>query len=108
MAVAKLADTPSARRDLRKPRRNIISHSKADKAYLFTKGKDPLLIQVINLIEESGYSIAYISEKSGVSGTTIRNWIGGKTMRPQNVTMDFVLRVIGYERRLVKIGSKAS
>lgn len=87
---------------LRLKRPNKISHSAADKAYLFTEGKDPLLIQLINLIDESGFTVNYISEKSGVAAGTIHNWIAGKTKRPQNVTLESVLNAIGYERRVVR------
>lgn len=83
-------------------RPNKISHSATDKAYLFTEGKDPLLLQLINLIDESGFTVNYISEKSGVAAGTIHNWIAGKTRRPQNVTMESVLNAIGYERKVVR------
>lgn len=65
--------------------------------------KDPVLIQVINLVEESPMTLAAIANKSGVAESTIRNWIGGHTRRPQNITMEFVLRAIGYERKIVKL-----
>jgi len=69
---------------------------------------DPVRDEVVALIEESGMSLEAISRKSGgVSTTTLRRWINGATRRPQNVTLDFVLRGLGYERRIVRRGGGA-
>lgn len=60
--------------------------------------RDPVLDQVLDCIESSNHSLTWISAKSGVSVTTLINWRSGKTRRPQNVTIDFVLRACGYKR----------
>lgn len=84
----------------RKP--NRISHSKTDKAYQH-RDKDPVLVQVLNLLEESPLSVAEICRSSGVAASTLRAWREGATRRPQNVTIDFVLKAMGYERRIQRI-----
>lgn len=87
-----LMKAPSTRQ-----RVNVISHATKDKGYRFID-KDPTLIELLILIEKSGKSWARISRETGVSYTTLRNWELGKTRRPQNVTMEFVARAVGYRR----------
>jgi DNA-binding transcriptional regulator YiaG len=64
--------------------------------------RDPMLQQVLEIFHGSDMSAAKVAEKSGISVTTIRNWNSGKTMRPQNITMEFALRAMGYKRVIVK------
>lgn len=80
-----------------RPRVNTISHSQASKGYRFIE-KDPVLERLVDLIEQSPLTYKEICDSSGVSWQTIRNWRTGKTKKPQNVTMDFVARAIGYRR----------
>lgn len=65
-----------------------------------TRGKprDPMLDQVLECMATSNRSLTWIAERSGVSIATLINWRSGKTRRPQNVTIDFVLRACGYKR----------
>jgi hypothetical protein len=65
--------------------------------------RDPTLDQVLKLMDQGHHSAKYLSEKSGVAATTIYNWRHGKTRRPQNVTMDFVLRAMGYKRTITRM-----
>lgn len=81
----------------KKPRVNRISHAQRDKGYKFME-KDPVLDQLITLVEESPKSLAKISDESGVSKSCLRNWMYGRTRRPQNITMDFVARAVGVVR----------
>jgi hypothetical protein len=81
----------------RKPRVNRISHAARDKGYRHID-KDPVLIRLIEIVEQSPKSLKKICDESGVSQSCIRNWMYGRTKRPHNVTMDFVARAIGYAR----------
>lgn len=60
--------------------------------------RDPVLDEITRAITDSGRSLSWIAERSGVSKNTLYMWESGKTRRPQNLTVEFVLRVLGYER----------
>lgn len=66
--------------------------------------KDPELDFVCFAIEQSGWSCEKIeleTERAGhkVSRHTLLAWLYGSTKRPQNVTMNTVMSVLGYERK---------
>lgn len=61
------------------------------------RDRDPILDLINGLVKESGMSFEQISNRCGVSKSTLRNWDVGKTMRPQAVTVKFVLNAIGYD-----------
>lgn len=69
--------------------------TKANTGYRW-RDKDPILDLVNHLIDESHMSLQGISNKCGVSYSTLRNWQVGKTKKPQAVTVKFVLEAIGY------------
>jgi transcriptional regulator with XRE-family HTH domain len=96
----------SASRDLPAPERvpNRISHAEKDKGYRHID-KDPVLYEVCGLIEQSGLSIDKVAELSGVSRTTRHNRLFGRTRRPRNATISFVLRSLGITRRYVLAGT---
>jgi hypothetical protein len=69
--------------------------------------KDPELDMVKFAIEESGMTLEQIeiaTEQAGhkVSRYTILNWMFGETRRPQNVTINTVMAVIGWDRPWVR------
>lgn len=64
---------------------------------------DPAIEQVIELMDGSSMKASQASDLSGVSTSTIRNWVKGKTRRPQNATIEAVGRAAGYGRKWVKI-----
>lgn len=64
---------------------------------------DPVIEQVLELLEDSSMKQSQASDLSGVSTSTIRNWSKGKTRRPQNATIEAVGRAAGYGRKWVKI-----
>jgi hypothetical protein len=71
-------------------------------AYSFID-KDPELDHVIWAIGESGWSAEKIeqeTEKLGrrVSRYTVLNWCYGDVKRPQNISMNNVMAVLGYSR----------
>lgn len=71
--------------------------------------RDPIMLMVITEIHNSPMTIRQISDKSGVSEQTMRNWIRGKTRYPQAVTLCFVLRAMGLDLVIRPIaGSSAS
>jgi transcriptional regulator with XRE-family HTH domain len=71
------------------------------KSYNFTD-KDPVIDKMRSPVRQSELSYAQISEKSGVSASTIYNWFEGTTKRPQYATVVAVMRVLGYKEAFVK------
>jgi hypothetical protein len=66
------------------------------KSYNFVD-KDPIIDEIRTIYENSGANYQWIHENSGVSTTTLTNWFGGKTRRPQAATINAVLRSLGYK-----------
>jgi hypothetical protein len=66
--------------------------------------KDPIIDQMRTLIEDAGVSWLFIERHSGVSRSCLRAWFKGKTRRPQHPTVKAVLRSIGYDYQIVKVG----
>lgn len=64
---------------------------------------DPVIDQVLELLENSSMKFTQASDVSGVASSTIRNWSKGKTRRPQSTTIEAVGRAAGYGRKWVKI-----
>ena len=73
-------------------------------AYRFQK-REVVLDQISAVIEASGATNAQLARISGVSPTTIRNWLHGAVNRPQNATIEAVLRPLGYTRAIVPLSS---
>lgn len=71
------------------------------KTYVF-KDKDPVIEEVRKVVEKSKKSYSEISALSGVSDTTLHNWFYGATLRPQNATIEAVLRALGHRRKVSK------
>ena len=66
-----------------------------------TKDKlDPTLADVLAILH--GTSLKVIETRSGVTAGTLRNWRNGKTRSPQNKTMEFAIRALGYKRVIVR------
>jgi hypothetical protein len=74
-----------------------LTHLHRDRGYRFVD-RDPVLDEVCRLITDSGLSSQTIAMRSGVSAQTINSWLGGRTKRPQNLTVDHVLLALGYRR----------
>ena len=65
------------------------------KSYSF-RDKDPVIDQLRTMAKNTRY--IDISLKSGVSTTTLYNWFGGTTRRPQSATVEAVGRALGFKR----------
>jgi hypothetical protein len=66
-----------------------------------TRGKtDPTLGDVLRCI--NGIPAVAIERSSGVSASTVRAWRNGKTMSPQNKTLEFAIRAAGFKRVIVR------
>lgn len=66
------------------------------KSYSFTN-QDPIIKEIKFIMHTEGLSVSRISKASGVSNGTIRNWITGKTRRPQHASVMAALRGSGYD-----------
>lgn len=71
------------------------------KSYVF-KDKDPVINEVRKVVEKSKKSYSEISALSGVASSTIYGWFYGTTRRPQNATIEAVLRALGHRRKVAK------
>jgi transcriptional regulator with XRE-family HTH domain len=65
------------------------------KSYSFTH-QDPIIKEVKAIMYKEGLNASQISKASGVSDTTIRNWVHGKTRRPQHAAVMAALGGAGY------------
>jgi DNA-binding phage protein len=81
----------------------------ARKGFYFSydfKDHDPILDSVSTLIEDRGVSHIYISNKSGVSLTTLRKWHYRRVKRPQFATVKAVVKALGGELSITYRGRK--
>lgn len=75
--------------------------------------KDPIIDLIRTEAQREGYvkgggfkgtenekrNIGMLAKDSGISDTTLRNWFGGKTKRPQSLSTRFVLEALGVSIR---------
>lgn len=76
------------------------------KTYMF-KNKDPIIDRMRTIIQDEQVSYKDIQSMSGVTASTLYNWFHGATKRPQHATAMAVIRALGYDMRLVKVGKAA-
>ena len=57
------------------------------KSYPAFRDRDPIIDMLQTAYEDDGSTYTKVSERSGVSTTTIHNWFSGKTRRPQFATV---------------------
>jgi hypothetical protein len=79
-----------------------LHHLYRDRGYRFAD-RDPVMIEVTEIITNSTLSLKQIETKSGVCVSTMKKWMDGTTRRPLNITIDFVLRVLGYRRGITPL-----
>jgi len=71
--------------------------------YRFNKGdKDPIIDRMRTMLEDEGIKISEAAKLSGLSETTIRNWIDGDTLRPQFASVMALTRGCGYDLQIVR------
>ena len=70
------------------------------KSYVFID-KDPIIDEVRTVFNESGKTKQWVTEESGVTAKTLRDWFEGGTKRPQAATINAVLRSLGYKLGVV-------
>lgn len=66
------------------------------KTYSFTN-QDPIIKEIKSMMYQEGLNASQVSKASGVSDGTIRNWITGKTRRPQHAAVMAAIRGAGYD-----------
>jgi hypothetical protein len=91
MARAKLATTEQ-------PKRVLTGLAMQYKGLEF----EPLMLQAALLLQKRDVSLAVLSNRCGVTQTTMRNWMKRKTRRPNASTLRFVLRSLGYNLKITK------
>jgi hypothetical protein len=76
-------------------------------AYRF-KGKDPAIDVYRTLVEDhlgrrvNSKDLGKIEDDGGPGAGTMKAWFFGKTIRPQNATLEAAGRALGYSRKWVK------
>lgn len=88
---------PNAKRIVRPARKRRDAY----KSYNFID-KDPVIHEVWDIVK--GTSFGYIEEESGVSVSCLMSWFYGPTRKPQNATVRAVVRAMGYDYKIVKMG----
>jgi hypothetical protein len=78
------------------------------RAYMF-KQKDPAIDIVRTLVQDhykttSSDVLEKIADDGGPTAGTMHQWFHGKTMRPQNATLEAAGRALGMQRVWVKLG----
>lgn len=82
------------------------------KSYVF-KTKDPVIDELRTIAEDyfgarlSGKGLQQIAEAGGPSASCMRSWFFGKTLRPQNPTVEAAGRAMGFKRKWVRMGRNA-
>jgi len=71
------------------------------KSYVFID-KDPVIDIMRTMVQDSRKTFVQIERDSGVQTTTLRNWFGGQTRRPQFATVAAVARSLG---KTIRFGS---
>ena len=72
------------------------------KSYSFID-KDPIIDEIRTIYAASGTNYRWIADESGVSISTLVNWFGGKTKRPQAASINAVLRSLGYQLSITEL-----
>ena len=76
------------------------------KTYMF-KNKDPIIDRMRTIVQAEQISYQELASMSGVTAPTLYGWFHGATKRPQHATAMAVIRALGYDMRLVKVGTAA-
>lgn len=79
--------------------RNLL-HLDRDTGYRW-RDADPILEFLRNDITDSGWTVSYLAERSGLSRPTIHNIQNGKTRYPRNSTVETLLTALGWKRPIM-------
>lgn len=78
------------------------------KAYMF-KTKDPAIDELRTVVQDHYKSTNFgseeleeVADKGGPTAGTMRSWFFGKTLRPQNATLEAAGRALGMKRVWVR------
>lgn len=80
---------------------NNLTYLNRDRGYRFTD-RDPVMDFITKDITDSGWPLTYVAERSGVSRACLANWQNGKTKHPQNMTVEAVLKALGWSRNIIR------
>lgn len=64
--------------------------------------QDPAARQVALLMRNSPLRTAQIASRAKLSYVTVENLLLGKTIKPHNKTLDAILKVLGYSRKITR------
>jgi AcrR family transcriptional regulator len=67
--------------------------------------KDPVIDIVRTEHQLSKMTVKKLSETSGISVTTFYSWFGGKTRRPQHLTVKYALEALGVKEVYMRIAT---
>jgi transcriptional regulator with XRE-family HTH domain len=73
-----------------------MSDLKLYRSYSF-RDKDPVIDRLRTILDDEQMSYKKVEDASGVSTTTIYNWMRGPTKRPQFCTIAAVAAALGYD-----------
>jgi hypothetical protein len=65
--------------------------------------KDPVIHELIGLVNKDPRSVTAIAKDAFIAPSTLLALDHGKTRRPQNATIEFLLRSLGKKRKIVDI-----
>jgi hypothetical protein len=74
--------------------------SKSAQGYRYVE-KDPVIHELIDLVNKDPRSVTAIAKDAFIAPSTLMNLDHGKTRRPQNATIEFLLRAMGKKRVIV-------
>jgi hypothetical protein len=64
---------------------------------------DPFMDDIVNRLSGDKRSQFQMADQSGLSPTTISNWMKGKVKRPQATSLVMAYRMLGFELRPVRV-----
>lgn len=67
---------------------------------------DPMLDDIVLLLQKDNRSTYAKANVSGLSSSTLNNWVKGRVRHPQSVSLQMAYRMLGYELRRVRIDSE--
>lgn len=79
---------------------------KSYKTYRFIN-KDPVIDKVRTLLQDVGMTNREVSNKSGISVSTLDNWFKGGVRRPQHASIAAAIGATGYEFKIVPKKAKS-